>query len=251
MQTNLLIQGLILGSWSIAALLLYPLIPRRAGLRLGRVMVARIYGLFWRIVTFSGMMRLDAQALDSLRDEDRLVLVANHPSMLDAVLLAARLPRSFCVMKASLMRNPFLGPGARLARYVRNDSALGMVRCAVRELQDGGQLLLFPEGTRTTEPPVNKFHASFAVIARRAKVPVQTVIIETNSPYLSKGWPLWRLPPLPVCFVVRLGRRFDPLAATDADSLSKEVHAYFVDELGADARTGHATQSAEAAGQGP
>jgi 1-acyl-sn-glycerol-3-phosphate acyltransferase len=35
--------------------------------------------------------------------------------MLDALLLVARLPRSACIMKAALMRNPFLGAGARLA----------------------------------------------------------------------------------------------------------------------------------------
>jgi hypothetical protein len=39
---------------------------------------------------------------------------------------------------------------------------------------------------------------------------VQTVFIDTNSPYLGKGWPIWRLPPLPIVFRARLGRRFEP-----------------------------------------
>jgi 1-acyl-sn-glycerol-3-phosphate acyltransferase len=145
--------------------------------------------------------------------------------MLDAMMLVARLPRAACIMKASLMRNPFLGPGARLARYIRNDSARGMVERAVADLRAGGQLVLFPEGTRSPPQGLHPFHASFAMIAKRARVPVQAVFIDTDSPYLGKGWPLWRLPPLPVEFSVRLGRRFEPQA--DHEALTREVEAYF------------------------
>ena len=171
------------------------------------------------------MLRLNATVLDTLRDEGGLIIVANHPSMLDALMLVARLPKSACIMKASLVHNPFLGPGARLARYIRNDSAYGMIRCAVKDLQDGGQLVMFPEGTRTTQWPVNLFHASFALIAKRAQAPVQAVFIDTRSPYLGKGWPLWRLPPLPIHFSVRLGRRFEP--PSDHRVLLDEAEAYF------------------------
>ena len=210
LQLLLALLGLMSISWNLIALLLYPLLPRAVGRPLGRAMIAHGYRAFWFVAGASGMLRLDSQALDALRNESGLVVVANHPSMLDAVMLMARLPRSTCIMKSSLMRNPFLGPGARLARYIRNDSTYGMVRCAVQDLHEGGQLVLFPEGTRSTQSPVNPFHASFALIAKRAQVPVQTVFIDTVSPYLGKGWPLWRLPPLPIHFAVRLGPRFDP-----------------------------------------
>ena len=93
------------------------------------------------------------------------------------------------------------------------------------DLRDGGQLVVFPEGTRTTRRPLNPFHASFTLIARRAAAPIQTVFIDTDSPYLGKGWPLWRLPPLPIRFSVRLGQRFAP--ADDHWALSNEIEAYF------------------------
>ena len=225
LQAQLLLLGLLSASWNLTALLLYPLLPRATGRRLGRAVIAHGYRVFWRIAAASGMLKLDAQALDVLRDEPGLIVVANHPSMLDALMLVARLPRSACIMKASLMHNPLLGPGARLARYIRNDSAFGMVQCAVQDLQDGGQLVLFPEGTRTTRAQVDPFHASFALIAKRAQAPVQAVFIHTSSPYLGKGWPLWRLPPLPIEFTVRLGRRFAP--AEDTAAQLRELETYF------------------------
>ncbi len=225
LQAHLLVLGLMSLGWNLAALVLYPLLPRWLGLRIGRAMIAWGYGRFWRLAAFTGMMRLDADVLDALRDERGLIVVANHPSMLDAVMLMARLPRSACIMKAGLMRNPLLGPGARLARYIRNDSAYGMIHRAVQDLRAGGQLVMFPEGTRTTRAPLNPFHASFALIARRAGVPVQTVFIDTDSPYLSKGWPLWRLPPLPILFRVRMGRRFAP--QEDHEALMAQIEACY------------------------
>jgi 1-acyl-sn-glycerol-3-phosphate acyltransferase len=225
LQLQLIGLGLNSLAWNGVALVLYPLLPRALGRRIGRAMIAYGYRVFWRTAALSRMIRLDAEVLDTLRDEEGLIVIANHPSLLDAVMIVARLPRAACIMKASLVHNPFLGPGARLARYIRNDSAYGMVQCAVRDLVEGGQLVLFPEGTRTTQAPINPFHASFAIIAKRAQVPVQAVFIDTASPYLGKGWPLWRLPPLPIRFAVRLGRRFPP--PQDHHAMLAEVQAHF------------------------
>jgi len=229
LQLQLLLLGSLSLAWNLAALVLYPLLSREHGVRLGRAMISRGYGAFWFIARCSGMLRLNAQALDALRDEGGIVIAANHPSLLDAVMLVSRLPRSACVMKASLSRNPLLGPATRLARYIRNDSARGMVYLAVEDLQHGGQLVLFPEGTRTTQRPLNPLGPAFTLIAKRAQAPIQTVFIDTDSPYLGKGWPLWRLPPLPIVFTVRLGRRFEP--CDDHLGLCREIAAYFAENV--------------------
>jgi 1-acyl-sn-glycerol-3-phosphate acyltransferase len=219
--------GLALAStvFNLGAFALVPFLSRATGRRVGRAAIATGYRGYWRFTGLFGMLRLQADALDALRDEEGLVIVANHPSLLDAMVLVARLPKSACVMKASLMRNPFLAAGALLARYIPNDSAHGMVRQAVADLRAGGQLVMFPEGTRTVRAPINPLQPGFALIAKHAKVPIQTVFIDTRSPYLGKGWPLWRLPPLPTVFSVRVGRRFEPQA--DHEALTREIEAYF------------------------
>lgn len=221
----LLLLGVMSTIWNLTALLLYPLLPRDRGLVVGRAGIAYGYRLYWLLASASGMIKLDANALDAFKDEPRLIVVANHPSLLDALMLVARLPRSACIMKAGLMRNPFLGAGARLARYIRNDSPRGMIRLAVQDLQHGGQLVLFPEGTRTTRHPVNPFRPGVTLIAKLAGAPIQTVFIDTESPYLGKGWPIWKLPPLPIRFSVRLGERFAP--QDDTDALLAQLEAYF------------------------
>lgn len=225
----LLLLGVLSLAWNAIALLLYPFLSRRQGLRLGRAVIAGAYRWFWMVAGKTGILRTDLQALDCLRNEPGLIVVANHPSMLDALMLVSRLPRSACVMKASLMRNVFLGPGARLARYIPNDQPRTMIRSAVADLQQGGQLVLFPEGTRTTGEVLNRFRPGFTLMAKMAQAPIQTVFIDTDSPYLGKGWPLWRLPPLPIVFSVRLGKRFAP--SDDPAAQLALIEAYFKTEV--------------------
>ena len=233
----LLLLGSISLVWNLAAMVLHPLLPRRLARPLGRATIALAYRWFWAIASAIGMMRIDADCLDALRNERGLIFVANHPTMLDALLLVARLPRSACIMKADLMRNIFLGAGARLAHYIRNDSARTMVRLAVEDLRSGGQLVLFPEGTRTVEQPVNHFRPGVTLIAKLADAPIQTVFIDTDSPYLGKGWPIWKVPPLPMVFKLRLGQRFAP--APDSNALLLQLEQYFRQNMAPRATEAH------------
>jgi 1-acyl-sn-glycerol-3-phosphate acyltransferase len=222
--------GVISLTWNLVAWLLHPIVPKRRGTAMGRAAIAKGYRYVWVTAEAFGMMRIDASALDPLRFEPGgLIIAANHPTMLDALVLVARLPRGVCIMKADLMRNVFLGPGARLARYICDDSPRRMVRGAVACLRESGQLVMFPEGTRTVERPINRFRPGIALIARRAQVPIQAVIIETDTPYLRKGWPIWRVPAFPIRIRVRLGERFAPEG--DHPALLEKLERYFVREL--------------------
>jgi 1-acyl-sn-glycerol-3-phosphate acyltransferase len=214
--------GVVSLVWNLVALALYPLMRHDAGLALGRRTISRVYRGFWRLCAGFGLLEMDATALDVLRDEAGLIVVSNHPCVLDALMLVARLPRAACLMKASLMHNPFLGPGAKLARYLPNDTAIGTIRACVKDLRRGGQLVMFPEGTRTTRFPVNPFQPGVTAIAKHAKVPIQVVFIDTDSPYLGKGWPIWRLPSFPMRISVRMGPRLEPGRDADAQLVELE-----------------------------
>jgi 1-acyl-sn-glycerol-3-phosphate acyltransferase len=221
--------GLLCLLWLPIAALLYPLLPEAPGRRLGRRVIRGICRVHLRWLALLGACRLDLEGLDGLRAAPPLILAPNHPTLLDAVLVISRVPDLAVVIKAGLLRNPLLGPAVRLARWIPNDSLAGTIHQAGTNLARGSHLLLFPEGTRTSRGPLGPLKASVGLIARRSGVPVQTLLIEADSGYLGKGWPILRKPRLPVHYRVRLGRRFEPPA--DVRGFTAELGHYLRSEL--------------------
>lgn len=225
--------GLLCLAWTPLAILVYPLLSERHGRALGRYVIMMGFRLYLASIGISRRCSFDLSALDALKGEPSLIIAPNHPCLLDAVMVISRLPNVACVLKNDLMNNVFLGAGARLARYIRNDPGHRMVQQATSDFKYGSHLLLFPEGTRTTSFPVNPLKGSVGLIANYAGVPVQTVLIETDSAYLAKGWPLFRKPVMPIHYRVTLGRRFDPPKNTR--EFMAELEHYFAHELCQDA----------------
>ena len=215
--------------WLPFAMLLHPLLPRRIGQPLGRAVISGGFRGYLALLTVLCASRFDLSELDRLRGQGPLIVAANHPSLLDAVMIVSRLPNAVCVMKASLLDNILFGSAARLAGYIRNDAPLEMILKAREELRRGAQLVIFPEGTRTTQFPVDACQPIIGLISGRAGVPVQSLLIEFSTPYLGKAWPLFRRPALPLSFRIRLGRRFPPPA--DIVAFSAELEACFRAEL--------------------
>lgn len=216
--------------WLPCALLLNPLLPRRLGQPFGRAMISFGFRLYLRILSLFCACRFDLREIDQLRDHGPLIVAANHPSLLDAVMIVSRLPNAVCVMKAALMDNILFGAAARLARYIRNDAALEMILNSRDELQQGAHLVIFPEGSRTLNFPVDACSPSAGLIASRSKTPVQTLLIEFSTPYLGKAWPLFRRPALPLRCRIRLGQSFPPPA--NLQVFTAELETYFRTELG-------------------
>ncbi|MGB3068522.1 MAG: lysophospholipid acyltransferase family protein [Ottowia sp.] len=239
MVLGLGLLAIICLAWTPLALLLNPWLPETPAKRIGRDAIRAGFRLYLRLLALLCGCRFDLRELDELSHRgEPMVVVANHPSLLDAVILASCLPNAVCIMKASLMHNLLLGAGARMARYIVNDAPLPMIRHAISELRDGACLVIFPEGTRTSETPVGPCASTAGVIAARAGVPVQTLLIEMSSLYLGKQWPIWMPPKLPLTVRVRLGKRFDTIA--QPHDFGKEVERYFRSQLDPEVITDHA-----------
>jgi len=212
---------------AVAALLFHGVGARR----FGQEFIRGLFVFFVGYLRACGLMELDAKELSVLRGSRGLVVIANHPSLLDAVLLISQLPRAVCLMKGSLARNIVLSGTARLAGYIRNESGPGLIRKCEERLKEGANLLVFPEGTRTVNGTLHPFKMGFALIATMSGAPVQTVIITAESNYLGKGRPLFKKPALPVRYSFRLGKRFQPTPEMDAKHFGGLVENYFLETL--------------------
>lgn len=199
--------------------------------RQGQKMVRGLFRIYIAGMQALGTLKLEVRGFEALKDLRGTVIVSNHPALLDALFLIAHLPPAACVMRADLLKNPAMCGSALLAGYVTNDSGPAFVRQGIEKIRAGGNLLIFPEGTRTLNPPLNRFKHGFAMVAARSRAAVQTVVIEHRGTHLAKGVPLFSPAAMPLRFALRAGERFLPGPTESPHEFSQRVEHWFREEL--------------------
>jgi 1-acyl-sn-glycerol-3-phosphate acyltransferase len=233
----------------LLTLLIFPVVvlvsPSRT-LRIHRV--RSIIGFTFRVflALMEGLRVLDLQIEDTsalAADEGTLVL-ANHPSLIDVIMLLAYIPQGNCVVKSDLWSNPFLWGVVRAAGYVSNDEGPGMLDAAAQALQAGDTLVVFPEATRTVPGRPMHFRRGAANIALKARAPVRLVHLDCYPTTLTKAESWYTIPPSRPCFRLRVGDRLDASQFVDNDGrmsiasrrLTQVLHDQLSEDVFADAR---------------
>ena len=139
--------------------------------------------------------------------------VCNHQSFLDPMLMSFALRRPMNYMaRDSLFRAPGLRQIIRSlnAFPVRRGAAdTGAIKEAMRRLKRGGQVVVFPEGTRTRDGTVGPFLPGVAILAQRAAEWTVPVLIDGAF----EAWPRQQLLPSTGSVVVRYA---EPISQADA-----------------------------------
>ncbi|WP_374336877.1 lysophospholipid acyltransferase family protein [Leeia sp.] len=165
----------------------------------------------------TGCMQLVVHDVAQLATLRQSLVLANHPSYLDVVVLLALMPEANCLVKGALWKNPFFWGIVRATGYVQNTSPEQALDACAEAISAGDALILFPEGTRTVPGESMKFQRGAAHVALRATARVVPVLLHCTPPTLTKGASWWLAPAQPFVFTVRV------LAQTDVSQLIGEV----------------------------
>lgn len=169
-----------------------------------RRLISRSFRLFVAMMRALGVLTWELRGAERLRRHGLLVL-ANHPTLIDVVFLIAVLDRADCIVKGALAGNPFTRGPVRAARFVCNDSGEQLLDDCVASLRAGGNLVIFPEGTRTPRDRLPRLQRGAAHVALRAGVDITPVRIRVDPLTLGKGEPWWRIPRRRPHFVLEVG----------------------------------------------
>lgn len=192
---------------------------------------------FVEIMRGLGVLTYSVECSEDFSRPGRLIL-ANHPSLIDVVFLIAFVRRADCVVKSSLLRNPFTRGPIGLAGYIANDDPEKVIEATVSSLGRGNSLIIFPEGTRTTPGEALTFQRGAANIALRAGLPITPVLIKCEPTTLTKGTPWYRVPPRRFHFSMTMQSEIDVARFAETDNpsrsarrLTRHLQNYFTREL--------------------
>lgn len=230
---------------SLLAMTVFPLIavltraPERRRLRIQRVLHRSFQLYCWGIQALR-VADVQLEGTEKLRGLRGAMIVANHPSLLDVVMIMAAVPNVQCVVKGALWKNPFFRLTVEGAGYIRNDlDPEALLAACVGTLKAGNNLIVFPEGTRTVRGQPSRLRRGFANVVLEAEAPIQLIRMSAEPPLLYKGNPWWRVPEtrtkfrMQVCDLLDispfLGYRFRSQATRH---IVATLETFYADELG-------------------
>lgn len=191
-------------------------VPRPPRRRVARFLTA----LFAPVVRL--IYRMDIAGLDHVPRSGGLVLTANHMSYVDVVLLCTASPRPLRVVAwGGFQRYAFFRAIFRIfgCLPVTPENARASLKEAVHALQSGEAVLIFPEGHISRTGEMQEFEGGYALLARRAGVPVVPAYLGGlwGSIFsFEKGRFFWKWPrQIPYPVTIRFGAPLPPQEATE------------------------------------
>lgn len=226
----------------LLAVTILPVLVRFTGGRRQRVQLV-VHWMFrhylW-MLRHLGLLGLEIEGIEKLAAPGGRLVVANHPSLLDVVMLMALIPKAQCIVKHELWDHKLLGPLVRRAGYIRNDlDPEDLLAACKAALDQGNSLIIFPEGTRSLPGRPPQMRRGFANLATLTRAPIQLVVITCDPPTLIKGEPWWRIPARKPAFRLVVAEALDAgvflenrCRSLAARHLVRFVETYFAEKLG-------------------
>ncbi|XFX82264.1 lysophospholipid acyltransferase family protein (plasmid) [Klebsiella pneumoniae] len=200
------IGGLLLSVvwFNLLLLLVWNPVRRR---RLARRSIAASFRAFLTVAKTLGVLDYRIEGSDVLRQEKGCLVVANHPTLIDYVLLASVMPETDCLVKSALLKNPFVSGVIRAADYLINSQADALLPACQQRLDQGDTILIFPEGTRTRPGEKMTLQRGAANIAVRCGSDLRVVTIQCSEHLLDKQSKWYDVPPAKPLITVEVRER--------------------------------------------
>jgi len=147
-----------------------------------------------RIIDILGVASIEFDTQLYRQDVSGAMIIANHPTLIDVVILISLYPQTNCVVKGSLWRHPVMALIVRTCGYIPNHHDAEVLSYCAAALERGEPLIIFPEGSRTTYGIPHQLTRGAANIALFCNASIKTLTIHVNVPFLTKEVAWYRVP---------------------------------------------------------
>jgi 1-acyl-sn-glycerol-3-phosphate acyltransferase len=158
-----------------------------------RLHLLHLFTCFWAsLYTWCNpAWRVSIEGRERIARHTTYVMVANHQSLLDILVMFRLFVHFKWVSKIEAFRVPVIGWNMALNRYIklrRGDagSISSMLEICERTIRAGSSLMMFPEGTRSTDGRMRKFKHGAFTLARRTGAPILPIVVEGTGRALPR-----------------------------------------------------------------
>lgn len=197
-----------------------------------RKIVSFIWLCFAKYMTWTKIIEVKYHGFERLGRPGQLVL-ANHPSLLDVVLIFSQANNLNCIVKKELLHKASTRAAIKSCGFIPNTESEELLDLCHQTLKDQA-LLIFPEGTRTGWDGEIKFHRGAVGIGLSSAKVITPVVVKMTPKGLKKGQPWYKTPIETMKYEIIVGEDIDPQTYLKVKPkpiasriLNKELEEYF------------------------
>jgi 1-acyl-sn-glycerol-3-phosphate acyltransferase len=206
--------------------------------KIGKKLIKLCFSVFLKLMQALRVLELRVEGQSLLKQHGMFVL-ANHPTLIDVVILIALIKNPDCIIKRALLVNPFTLGLLRFAGFIENSEGPKLVVESINSMNEGNNLIIFPEGTRTKRPEKLEFKRGASNIAVRGSRNITPVLILCSTPLLRKGDKWYRVPAQRPIIRVAVQKELEVACLVDESLepalqsrvLTRQLEEYFQTEL--------------------
>ncbi len=159
------------------------------------------------------------------------VIVVNHQSFIDILMMLSLYPKIVMMTNSWVWNSPFFGHIVRYAGFLNHmDGVDNHIESMRERIAEGYSVLVFPEGTRSADMKIHRFHKGAFKIATELSLDIIPVVIYGNGNLLSKRQPFYIKPgTIGYKILARVSSR-ESLYANGYSALCKQVNASMREE---------------------
>ncbi len=198
-----------------------------------RLWILQRFSCIWAMfyIWANPFWRIDFKGKENIRKGQPYIIVSNHQSALDIVLLYRLWMQFKWVAKREIFKVPIIGWNLWLNKHIAIDrtslkGARKMINEAQKNLNMGNSVLIFPEGTRSTDGAIKRFKDGAFVLAKKTNYPILPIIINGSMEvFPKKGYTLKGSQ----TFIMRVLPEITPelYQNKEVDELTREVQELF------------------------
>lgn len=203
-----------------------------------RLVVLHRFTCFWASLYtwLNPAWRVRVEGREKIDPRRAYVMVANHQSLLDILVLFRLFTHYKWVSKIENFRVPCIGWNMSMNRYIKlrrgdRESVLRMLDACARALGEGNSIMMFPEGTRSPDGRLRDFKPGAFDLAQRARVGLLPIVVEGTAQALPKrGFVLQGRHPIRVRVLDEVP--YASFAGMAVEEVAQMMRARFAAELG-------------------
>jgi 1-acyl-sn-glycerol-3-phosphate acyltransferase len=205
-----------------------------------RLIISFVFNIMLRFLDICGVVKIEVDGIEKIKKLKGHIIISNHPCLLDVVVILAKFRDCQCIIKSQLWKHPIVGGLIRSAGFIKNDlDPQQLLQKCTQQLMLGQNIIIFPEGTRSSVNQPLKLHRGVGNLAILAEANIQALIMECNPLKFTKQDKWYSMPAKKIILRLSIGEVFliqnyfkTTVRSLQAREIMRDIQEYYNKALG-------------------